>query len=152
MFPSPAQVHQAIACAREASWFIPQCSGLNCSRSIYSQQCRHIVAWQTVGIDKREPIKHSIEAQLSLAGVNGCCVCTRPEFLPDAQTAPLIYVKHTSVQQAAILLHFGLLTERDVSKLIRKDFSVARLVAHLMHSGMKSRLLHRSISFPHFVP
>lgn len=63
-------------------------------------------------------------------------VCEGHEW-PQKAYAPLLYLKSTSPRQAVILLHFGLLKETDVTRLIRDDFPVALFVSHLLHnSGM----------------
>ena len=57
---------------------------------------------------------------------------------PSEKDAPVLYRKSTSPRQAVILLHFGLLKESHVDKLVMNNFPVALFVMHLMHNtGMK---------------
>lgn len=54
---------------------------------------------------------------------------------PTERDAPLLYVRSTSPRQAVILLHFGLLKEADVDRLVRDNFPVALFIAHLLHNS-----------------
>lgn len=54
---------------------------------------------------------------------------------PLKKDAPLLYLKCTSPRQAVILLHFGLLKEANVSRLVTDHFPVAIFVAHLLHNN-----------------
>lgn len=54
---------------------------------------------------------------------------------PSEKDAPLLYLKFTSPRQAVILLHFGLLKESHVDRLVTENFRVAVFVAHLMHNS-----------------
>lgn len=54
---------------------------------------------------------------------------------PLEKDAPLLYLKCTSPRQAVILLHFGLLKEAHVNRLVTEHFPVAIFVAHLLHNN-----------------
>ena len=137
MFPSPAQVHQVIAVARHGSWFIEKCLGVDCPRR-GPRACKHAVAWRDVCQELRASIRQSLQSWLTQVSATRWCSCVGKHGWPNASTAPLIYMPHTSARQAKILLHFGLCQDSDVSLLIRKDYLVALLVAHLLHHPVGS--------------
>lgn len=100
----------------------------------------HLVDVTTVGChdngyssQKRLCAFHSAQAAWRNSGAicTGEC-CTRHVW-PTRGLAPLLYIPHTTPNQAVVLLHFGLYTEQDVSRLVSTSLEVAILVTHLLH-------------------
>lgn len=158
--PLSTRLFQAISRCRHAGWYRGTCNGACPHQG--SRFCDFMDTWQEqaplmVRVSQSDVRSHLIDAttigcfddghlankrlcalhvaQAAWRTYGASCIgdCCARHVWPTREVAPLLYIPHTTPTQAVVLLHFGLFTEQDVSRLISTSLEVAILVTHLLH-------------------